>query len=398
MDTVAETVSISSPLLRLPAELRCRILAYLMPSRKEIKVRDGWCIRSYRDPGLTGGEQYGNLCHFRHEDEKCDMAILAVNRQVYDEACHIMYNRIFRVVITEGGFSFLKEHWPPNFNQFIYFPFHKARKIVVQVQAPIPGWESASKTADDLYRVRKNISTFTYLLSRFLLKDVTVEFEPAFPKEPWPFENGQLINTSELPISDLELLLQPIRFLYCTTATILLPLFPIPIRDESINPWPSEWDVSWHNPNIDLESSISEGSSDTCSGSEDDDSKHFEAKGFDCIIIDFEEPDAFFKEYDVSPTPREREKERLENTDPEAVKLIEDSIAIMTDPEYEVEGDIERLRSTTLAFQQRWPGCGSMWGVRKFGWDEATEETDGFLSSDVRFGSSDTRLGFKVIP
>ena len=317
------------------------------------------------------------------------MAILAVNRQLYDEACHIMYNRIFRIVITDGGFSFLKEHWPPRLDQFMYFPFHKARKIIVEVQAPSPGFVPASETADALYRVRKNISTFTYLLSGFLLKDVTVEFMPAVPGRPWPFENGQLINSSELPISDLELLLQPIRFLYCTTATIRLPLFPIPVRDESTElpwPWNNEWDGGSDNPSIDLESSISE------DNSEDGDSKYFEAKGFDCTIIDREDGDSKDDDYDGFPFPKERE----ENTDPEAIKLIEDSINVMKNPEYEVEGDIERLRSTTLAFQQRWPDCGSIWGVRKFGWEEATEETDGFLSSDVSFGFSYTRLYFDL--
>lgn len=346
---------------------------------------------------MTCHEIYGDLCHFRHEDEKCDMAILAVNRQLYDEACHIMYNRIFRIVITEGGFSFLKEHWPPSLLKFIYFPFHKARKIIVEVQAPSPEFVPASENADALYRVRKNISTFTYLLSRFLLKDVTVEFMPAMPGQPWPFKNGQLINSSELPISDLELLLQPIRFLYCTTATILLPLFPIPVRDESTDPWPNEWTEGWDSPIIDLENSISEGSSDTCSNSEDSDLKYFEAKGFDDIFTDLDDDwNDFFKGYDVSPSPKERAKEREENTDPEAVKLIEDSINIMTNPEYEIEGDIERLRSTTLALRQRWPDCGRTWGGRKFGWEEATEETDGFLSSDVSFGITYTRLGIDL--
>lgn len=214
-------------LLSLPPELRNEIWSYLLPNRKEIRVCEGWSETAHKNYSAHP-DQYSARVQYRYEDESCHTAILRVNRQVYKEASYVMYDRVFWIEISEHGYSFLKNYRvKPAYLQ--NFPFAKAQKIFFLVEVPLsvhflgddlkPTSELEASfrvelcSANSLFQVRKNLSAITYQMAGFSLMDITIYFF-VYRNLMWPTgSRGDMIQYAELPISDLEMLLQPFRLM-----------------------------------------------------------------------------------------------------------------------------------------------------------------------------------------
>lgn len=222
-----------------------------------------------------------------------------------------MYSRVFKILITEHGYSFLKSHYAPC-NEFPNFPFYKARKILIEVQIEDPEREN---NAERIFRLWKNICAITCLIGEFPLRNLTIRFSIGKYNRhlSWPTPDDELIYSAELTISDLELLLQPFRLIRSAKATILLPW--VTTYDGNSPPWNDHLDYT--------------------------------------ALHDWL-----------------KSKVQKRNTHPEAVQLIKDCESTMTNPNYIDYGDYERLRWTSWYFLQRKPNFSWVHGGRLYGWEE----------------------------
>lgn len=143
---------------------------------------------------------------------------MRVNRQLYEEASYITYNRVFNIHILSYGYCFLNRHYFQDLS-FLTFPFHKAKHIHLQISVPKIKGQDANENAENIFQLRRSISEITWLISEFTLREIVVEF---VHRDPWPIFNDKLLHSAELAVSDFEMLLQPFRLIRNEKCEILI--------------------------------------------------------------------------------------------------------------------------------------------------------------------------------
>lgn len=161
-----------SILMQLPFEVRSQILGYLLPNLSEIKVFDGYypyaevfdtlAFDEFQSgsPSSWGIETHEavrqrirSAVQYRDDGEKCEIAILQVSHQLYKEGTAVMYNRAFRVTISDSGITFLKDRFDSSctrnstrypkelwrsiqtIRKLRTFPFHMAKQVQIEYWA-----------------------------------------------------------------------------------------------------------------------------------------------------------------------------------------------------------------------------------------------------------------------
>ena len=131
------------PLLKLPRELRNIVLREVIPYQESINVSR--FFHYPLSPQQADSRQLSQLDEFTCRESwdlagrpRCDLPILSVNKQLYEESCEILYSSNFVIEINCGLFSVgqLSNSLDPRYRGTTlggHFPFHRAREITLRL-------------------------------------------------------------------------------------------------------------------------------------------------------------------------------------------------------------------------------------------------------------------------
>ncbi|MCJ1267808.1 hypothetical protein MMC22_007694 [Lobaria immixta] len=212
MEAIADPTTPFS-FLRLPMELQIQILGYLLPNENAIGVLYGeQVVLATEDPYY-----YDEAVQYRSGNEACYPAILGVNRQIYEQGHHITYNRVFKIKVTESGYSFLKYH-RESVAEDLIFPFNNAKEIQIDIHF--------KRTTVRLFRLLTFIRKIQATLAGYSLKSLKINLFDE-DKQIRRIMTGGLSRAAKLVESDMELMLQPFKLLQnvgmCKISLLLLP-------------------------------------------------------------------------------------------------------------------------------------------------------------------------------
>ncbi|KAI4137558.1 MAG: hypothetical protein L6R39_007214 [Caloplaca ligustica] len=168
--------STSSPfrIADLPAEIRTKIISFLLPDLPVIDHDSDWspcCNNPPRmtSPGTWQALHEGAPYNFRSDQEPCYTAILRANKQLYEDGMQYLYRqKTFKFTVWDYGFDYLKECC--QLAKLPELPYHEMKEFVIHI-ADVYIWETG-------FRLRENLVWICGLLRHHNIrfKSLKIEF------------------------------------------------------------------------------------------------------------------------------------------------------------------------------------------------------------------------------